>query len=26
LRELPEFPLPQSFEIVKQIFERLESI
>lgn len=26
LREFPEFPLPQSLEIVKQIFERLESI
>src|SRR5260370_1262949 len=26
LREFPEFPLPQSFEIVKQVFERLESI
>jgi sugar phosphate isomerase/epimerase len=26
LREFPEFPLPQSFEIVKQIFERLETV
>jgi len=26
LRDSPEFPLPQSIEIVKQIFERLESI
>jgi len=26
LRELPEFPLPQSFDTVKQIFERLETI
>ena len=26
LREFPEFPLPQSLEIVKQIFERLETI
>jgi sugar phosphate isomerase/epimerase len=26
LREFPEFPLPQSLEMVKQIFERLESI
>jgi sugar phosphate isomerase/epimerase len=26
LRELPEYPLPQSFEIVKQIFEKLETI
>jgi sugar phosphate isomerase/epimerase len=26
LREYPEFPLPQSLDIVKQIFERLESI
>jgi sugar phosphate isomerase/epimerase len=26
LREYPEFPLPQSFDIVKQIFEKLESL
>jgi len=26
LRELPEFPLPQSLEIVTQIFEKLESL
>jgi sugar phosphate isomerase/epimerase len=26
LRELPEHPLPQSFEIVKQIFEKLETV
>jgi sugar phosphate isomerase/epimerase len=26
LREFPEHPLPQSFEIVKQIFEKLETI
>jgi sugar phosphate isomerase/epimerase len=26
LREYPEFPLPQSFDIVKQIFEKLETL
>ena len=26
LRELPELPFPQSLEMVKQIFERLEGI
>ena len=26
LREFPEYPLPQSFEIVKQIFEKLETV
>jgi sugar phosphate isomerase/epimerase len=26
LREFPEHPLPQSFEVVKQIFEKLETI
>jgi sugar phosphate isomerase/epimerase len=26
LRELPDMPLPQAFEIVKQIFEKLESL
>jgi sugar phosphate isomerase/epimerase len=26
LREFPEHPLPQSFEIVKQIFEKLETV
>jgi sugar phosphate isomerase/epimerase len=26
LRELPEFPFPQALEMVKQIFEKLESI
>ena len=26
LREFPEFPLPQSFEMVGQIFERLEKV
>jgi len=26
LRELPEFPLPQSFDTVKKIFERLETV
>jgi sugar phosphate isomerase/epimerase len=26
LREFPEFPLPQSFDTVKQIFERLETV
>ena len=26
LRELPELPFPQSLEMVKQIFEKLESI
>ena len=25
LREVPELPLPQSLEMVKQIFEKLES-
>jgi hypothetical protein len=26
LRELPDFPFPHSLDMVKQIFERLESI
>ena len=26
LREFPEFPLPQSLEMVRQIFERLEAL
>lgn len=26
LREQPEFPLPQSFELVKQLFEELETV
>jgi hypothetical protein len=26
LRDYPEFPLPQSLELVKQIFEKLESV
>ncbi len=26
LRDYPEFPLPQSLDLVKQIFEKLESL
>jgi hypothetical protein len=26
LRELPEFPLPQSLDSVKQIFDKLEAL
>jgi hypothetical protein len=26
LRDYPEFPLPQSLDVVKQIFEKLETV
>ena len=26
LRDYPEFPLPQSLDLVKQIFEKLETV